>query len=109
MQTSGPPVVIFSALNLTEVHLIRAFLADQGYSTHIRGEHRVALAGEVPMDDARIELLADPSDAARTLTLIRDHRERKVSDWLCLACKTSNPGNFEHCWKCQQGAPEADS
>lgn len=106
MHVSDPPVVIFSALNLTEVHLIRAFLADHGYATRIRGEHRVSLAGEVPMDDARIELLVDPRDVDATQALIRAHREQVVVDWHCEACNASNPGNFEHCWQCQHPMPK---
>ena len=105
MSTKSPSVVVFSALNLTEVHLIKAFLTEHGYSTRTKGEHRVALAGEVPMDDARIELLVDPADAASAQALIRKHRERAVGEWLCETCNEPNPGNFEHCWQCGAIAP----
>lgn len=98
--------VIFSSLNLTEVHLVQVFLAGQGYQSTIRGEHRVALAGEVPMDDARIELLVEPNHALLAESIIRSHLDGKLSDWTCNACHESNPGSFEYCWQCTHPFPQ---
>ena len=53
--------VIFSSLNPTDVYLIQSALTEAEIPTQIRGALRSALAGEVPMDDARVELLVESS------------------------------------------------
>jgi hypothetical protein len=101
MQNSQKLVVIFSSLNLTEVHLVQSFLKDQGYRSTVRGALRSVLGGEVPMDDARIELLVSCRHASAALTVIKQHQEKPANEWVCLSCHQPNPGSFEFCWQCE--------
>jgi hypothetical protein len=101
MHNPHQQVVIFSSLNLTEVHLMQSFLADQGYDSIVRGAYRAVLAGEVPMDDARIELLVHAQYVALALETIKQHKSAPITNRLCSSCQELNPSNFELCWQCE--------
>ena len=100
MQRSSEWTVIFSSLNIAEVHLIKTTLAQANIASVIRGELRSSLAGEVPMDDARIELLVHREYRESADAHIRAHLQTDRPDWRCSTCGESNPGNFQHCWNC---------
>ena len=93
-------VVIFSSLNPTDVYLIQSVLEEAGIPSQIKGALRSALAGEVPMDDARVELLVEASLAKRATDLIEEQLRTNRPDWKCAQCSEVNPGNFQHCWQC---------
>ena len=93
-------VVVFSSLNPMEVHLVQNALLQAQISSRIKGAHRSILAGEVPMDDARVELLVNASISNTALQLINDTLRINRPDWACAQCHEMNPGNFEHCWHC---------
>ena len=104
MHEGHPQVVVFSSLNAAHVHLVRAHLENDGFKTSIRGEHRVGLAGELPMDDARIELLVSKREAPKALESIDALRQESSESWQCATCDVQNPGTFEICWQCQRVA-----
>ena len=94
---------MFSSLNPTEVHLIKNLLESEGITSIIKGEHRSVLLGEVPVDDARVELLVKSQDEDRALDCIQMHSHATRPDWRCAHCEESNPGSFELCWCCGIG------
>ena len=93
-------VVIFSSLNPTDVYLIQSVLKEAEIPSQIKGALRSALAGEVPMDDARVELLVEASLSKIATTLIDEQLHTNRPDWQCTQCGEINPGNFQHCWQC---------
>ena len=93
-------IVIFSSLNPTDVYLIQSVLKEAGIPSRIKGALRSALAGEVPMDDARVELLVAPSHSNPALNLIEEQLQTNRPEWRCAQCDEINPGNFHHCWQC---------
>ena len=93
-------VVIFSSLNPTDVYLIQSVLKEAEIPSQIKGALRSALAGEVPMDDARVELLVEASLSKIATDLIQDQLQTNRPDWKCAQCSEVNPGNFQHCWQC---------
>ena len=101
MHKGHPQVVVFSSLNPAHVHLVRVHLENDGFKTSIRGEQRVALAGELPMDDARIALLVSEREAPKALESISALDQQNKESWRCQRCGAQNPGTFEICWHCQ--------
>ena len=101
MMQRKPWVVIFSSLNPTDVYLIQSALSEANIPTQIKGALRSALAGEVPMDDARVELLVESSRSEDAINLLEKHLQADSPDWQCAHCGEVNPGNFQHCWQCE--------
>ncbi|MHB1080593.1 MAG: putative signal transducing protein [Prosthecobacter sp.] len=53
--------------------------------------------------------LVNDADYERASELLRPHQSTEASfaeEWLCPACKESNPASFEVCWKCQTAKNE---
>lgn len=101
MSSAAPrPVVVYSSLNHAEAHLVRSLLTREGIGSRLRNQHRVALMGEIPTDDARIEVLVLPEESERALALIAGYDKPTALEWHCAACGEANPPAFELCWKC---------
>ena len=98
-------VVVFSSLNLAEVHLIRSVLIREGIPSHMKSQMLGPIAGEVPMDSARAELFVDEEDSERALEIIHDAQTIEGPDRPCPDCKEMNPPSFEICWRCQATIP----
>lgn len=93
-------VVVFSSLNLAEVHLIRGTLTREGIPSRIKSSMLAPLAGEVPMDDARTELYVAASLVEKALEIIRSAQALEGPDRPCPQCGEMNPISFELCWNC---------
>lgn len=63
-------VCVGSARNVGEAALLRHALAAHGIDLHTRGEHLPAIAGELPMPEARIEIWVHAEDAERATAII---------------------------------------
>lgn len=99
-------VVIFSSLNVAEVHLVRSMLTREGIGSRLRRQFLGPLAGEIPMNDARAELLVPAGRVEEAAALIEAARAAANVEWPCRACGEANPGSFELCWQC--GAVRVD-
>lgn len=99
-------VVVYSSLNMAEVHLVRSLLTREGIGSRIRRQFLAPLMGEIPADDARAELLvpADRLDVARAV--IDEARATVDVERACPACGETNPGSFELCWSCGADLPD---
>lgn len=101
-------VVVYSSLNMAEVHLVRSLLTREGIGSRIRRQFLAPLMGEIPADDARAELLV-PLDRAPTATAVIDAaRNSEDVERPCPGCGEMNPGAFELCWACGADLPETD-
>ncbi len=49
---------------------------------------------------------ADYDQASALLTPHQSPTTSFAEEWLCPACKESNPASFELCWNCQAAKPE---
>ncbi len=97
---SPKPVVVFSSINAAEVYLVRSALTREGIESQIKGNMRAPLAGEVPFDDARVELCVNPDLEEQALSIIDAIRQADGADQVCPACQETNPSSFEICWQC---------
>ena len=92
--------VVFSSLNIAEVFLVRSLLTREGIESRIRRTFLSPLAGEIPMDDARIELMVSERDLARASELLEEAKQVDGPDRSCPSCGELNPPSFELCWAC---------
>ena len=93
----------YVAQNLMQAHLIRGFLDSEGIFSVVRGEHLVAIQGEVPITmDTLPSIWVAEEDRERARELIdRALREQLVvRDWTCPGCSETIEGQFTECWRC---------
>ncbi len=100
-------VVVFSSINAAEVHLVQSALTREGLESRIKGNMRAPLAGEVPFDDARVELSVPVELEEKALAVISAIRQADGADQVCLSCGETNPASFEICWQCGADLPDA--
>ena len=100
MASKTPMVIVFSALDTVSAQLATDYLESNGVRVVVKGKDRIALAGEIPIDDARIELLVDESVFKSAQQLLNQCFNESRPEWVCEQCKEANPGSFEHCWHC---------
>lgn len=98
-------VVVFSSLNMAEVHLVRSMLTREGIGARLRRQFLAPLMGEIPADDARAELLVAADAAPAATALIDAARHARDVERPCPACGEQNPGAFELCWSCGADLP----
>jgi len=103
-----PNVVVFSSINVMEVYLVRSLLTREGIPSQIRGEFRAGLAGEVPMNDARPELLVPDAFEKRALEAITEATTKTGPDRICGQCGETSPHTFDTCWQCGGSLTEDD-
>ena len=94
-------IVIYSSLNLIDVHLVRSALTREGIASYMRAQYLGPLAGEVPFDAARTELYVDAVDERQAMAVIRAAFLVEGADRICRHCQEPNPVSFEICWNCQ--------
>ncbi len=100
-------IIVFSSLNAAEVYLVGSLLRREGIVSTLRGEMRSGLAGQVPVDDARVELLVAPGDRAAAEAVIACAQRSDGPDRSCPACGEANPPAFELCWQCGAEIPDS--
>lgn len=100
-------VVVFSSLNVAEVHLVRDLLAREGIPARLRNHLLAPLAGEVPMNEVRAEVRVDAEHAAAAEAIVAEARHPRGVDRPCPACGEENPPGFEICWNCGADVPPA--
>jgi predicted RNA-binding Zn-ribbon protein involved in translation (DUF1610 family) len=100
-------VVVYSSVWLPEAHLVASLLTREGIPSSVRNLMRTGLVGEVPVDDARIEVTVPAEFVADAEALIRASREVKGVDRPCPSCGEENPPSFELCWSCGAELPPA--
>ena len=102
---SRKEVVVFSSINAAEVHLVQSALTREGLESRIKGNMRAPLAGEVPFDDARVELCVPTALEEQALGIISALRQADGADQICPVCNETNPASFEVCWQCGRDLP----
>lgn len=94
---------IDSARRLGDATLLKFALEREDIDVQFRGEHLPSIAGELPLNEAEIELWVRATDADRARRLLYELRTTKIEGppRTCPKCDEENPPNFELCWKCQ--------
>lgn len=108
MSSAAPrDVVVFSSIWLPEAHLVASLLTREGVPASVRNQMRAGVIGEVPVDDARIEVTVPAPFVEQAEALIAASRQVEGVDRPCPACAEENPPSFEVCWSCGADLPPA--
>jgi hypothetical protein len=102
-------VVVYSSLNPTQAHLVRSLLICEGIPSRMRHGLLSSLAGELPMDACRAEILVRAEDREAAEALVAEAEAPQGEDRPCPACAEENPAGFELCWRCGCDLPPAQA
>lgn len=100
-------IVVFSSIWLPEAHLIASVLTREGIPASVRNQMRAGVIGELPIDDARIEVTVPAPLVEQAEALIVASRTVVGVERPCAACGEENPPSFEVCWSCDADLPPA--
>lgn len=106
---------IYSHQDVTVLGYYRSILEAEGIAGYIRNEHSQTLGfgfygmfQRLGFLEPVLCIVAD-EEFERAIAILSHHHHADPIDqaeWLCSACKESNPASFEVCWKCQTAKPE---
>jgi hypothetical protein len=95
--------LLFSSLNLLEVHHLKNLLEAEGIRCHIKNELLSRLAGEIPFTECAPELwLLNERDLERARQVVADLGRGALAKppWQCPDCGEALEGQFSACWHC---------
>lgn len=96
------------ARNVGEATLLQRVLQAEGIAAEVVGEHRAAIAGELPIAEAEVEIRVPAHEADRAKGLLERLRApESAPPWKCGDCGEENPGNFDECWNCARSSEAA--
>ena len=102
--------LLYSSLNLLEIHHLKNLLETEGIRCHIRNELLSRLAGEIPFTECAPQLwLQDERDLERAKRIVASFGASPIAKapWQCANCGEALEGQFSACWHC--GAPRPES
>jgi hypothetical protein len=95
--------VVFSSLNLVELHHLKNLLESAGVRCRIHRELLSRLAGEIPFPECAAQLLVErPEDEPRAEEIVREFGRppQAAPSWTCARCGERLEGQFTACWSC---------
>jgi hypothetical protein len=102
-------VSVYQATNVTEAHLVKNLLNDEGIEASV-SEQNEPLAG-LPI--AQCDVLVKASDEQSALQIVGDYEQSLIEraerpDWICPKCKGTVIGAFDECDNCGAMRPGLD-
>ncbi|WP_395746334.1 putative signal transducing protein [Prosthecobacter sp.] len=103
---------LITSLDSARLGFYKSILDEAGIVSFIRNETTAQLTNIFIGPLQPTLCLVDEADFEQASALLRPHQMSDEThftaeeDWLCPACKESNPASFEVCWKCQTAKPE---
>jgi hypothetical protein len=99
-------VSIYQAANVTEAHLVKNLLLDEGIKAVVSEENE-PLAG---LSIAAPDVLVNQRDFARAEQIIEEYEERQVARvegpaWKCGKCSAMNFAGYDSCDTCGNARP----
>ena len=105
MSDSDELVVVYKTANVTEAHLVKNLLEEEGIKASVGEEHEFLTLPITPSD-----VLVLKKDEARARELVSEYdavQEKRAArpDWICPACKATVVGAFDQCDVCGADRP----
>ncbi|MCB1275999.1 DUF2007 domain-containing protein [Prosthecobacter sp.] len=100
---------LITSMDSTRLGFFKSILDEAGIPCFIRNETTAQLTNIFIGPLQPTLCLLNDSDYDEASALLREHQSPQFTsseEWLCPACKESNPASFELCWKCQAPKPE---
>ncbi|HTM54265.1 MAG TPA: DUF2007 domain-containing protein [Pirellulales bacterium] len=98
-------VSVYEAENVTEAHLVKNLLVDEGIEAVVSGEHDPF---SIPITASEVFVKrADEARAREIITTYDEEQERRADrpDWVCPACGATVVGAFDQCDACGADRP----
>jgi len=95
---------LITSLDSTRLGFFKSILDEAEIACFIRNETTAQLTNIFIGPLQPTLCLVEDADFDQASALLRPHQTEGISsseEWLCTACKESNPASFEVCWKCQ--------
>jgi putative signal transducing protein len=95
--------VVFSSLNLVELHHLKNLLESAGIGCHIQRELLSRLAGEIPFPECAAQLVVErPEDEVSAEVIVREFGRpaKPGAPWTCGRCGERLEAQFTACWRC---------
>ena len=96
-------MLLYSSLNLHEIHHLKNLLETEGIHCHIKNELLSRLSGEIPFTECAPQLwLRDERDLDRARQIVSDFGRDPAAapNWRCPECGETLEGQFSACWHC---------
>lgn len=100
MAARSDQVVVYSSLIYAQAYLVYELLVQEGVRAGLSNAHRAALFGQIPADDARVEVWVAPDQQILAEKILARSARPATEEWHCAACGELNPESFEVCWAC---------
>ena len=103
--------LLYSSLNLHEIHHLRNLLEIEGIHCQIKNEMLSRLAGEIPFTECAPQLwLQDERDLERAKQVLKEFGRGGAAapTWQCPNCNEMLEGQFSACWHCGALRQDAD-
>lgn len=100
---------LITSIDSTRLGFFKSILDEAGIACFIRNETTAQLTNIFIGPLQPTLCLVDEADFERASALLLPHQSAatgSTEEWLCPACKESNPASFELCWKCQTAKPD---
>jgi len=95
---------LITNIDSTRLGFLKSILDEAGIACFIRNETTAQLTNIFIGPLQPTLCLVEDADFDQASALLRPHQTEGAcssEEWLCSACKESNPASFEVCWKCQ--------
>ena len=100
--------LVYSSLNLIEIHHLKNLMQAEGVRCEIRNEMLSRLAGEIPFTECAPQLwVLDERDLDRAKQIVGDFGRGALTGpaWQCPECGEILEGQFSACWHCGAQRP----
>lgn len=102
-------VVVYKTPNVTEAHLVKNLLIDEGIKATVGEEHEFFSLPITPSD-----VLVRRADEARAKPIIESYDDEQIRraerpDWKCPACGATVVGAFDECDVCGADSPGTEA
>ena len=96
-------VKIHETRNLSEAHLVSAFLQSEGVAAEVRQGASTEHSGQIPLPASAAQVWVPAEQESQALELLEQAERASESSLhvVCPRCSERNPAHFELCWKCQ--------
>ncbi|OYW74804.1 MAG: hypothetical protein B7Z37_16235 [Verrucomicrobia bacterium 12-59-8] len=95
---------LITSIDSTRLGFFKSILDEADIPCFIRNETTAQLTNIFIGPLQPTLCLLNDADYDQASALLRPHQSAEAfssEEWLCPACKESNPASFEVCWKCQ--------
>ena len=98
-------VTVYQGANVTDAHLVKNLLLEEGIEAHVSGEYEPLSLIITPSD-----VMVHSADEARARAIIDAFDEAQIEraerpDWICPACGATVIGALDDCDRCDAERP----